>query len=93
MQLELEEIKFRQVSAAVVELDRARAALENEARGTEFPVPDWNPLAGSDLAALGGFRQHAENEKKKIAARRAEALQKRRSWPCWKPAAIDCSNG
>ena len=32
MQLELEEIKFRQVSAAVVELDRARAALENEAR-------------------------------------------------------------
>jgi hypothetical protein len=76
MQLELEEIKFRQVSAAVIELDRAGAALETEARGTEFQVRDRNPLAGSDLAALDGFRQHAENEKKKIAARRAEALKK-----------------
>ena len=64
MQLELEEIKFKQASAAVLELDRARAALENEARGTEFQVRDWNPLAGSDLAALGGFRQHAEKRKK-----------------------------
>jgi hypothetical protein len=71
-QLELEEIRFKQQAAAVAELDRARAELEAAGIRAEVEVRKWSPIAGRDLAALGGFRLHVKMQQREIAARRAE---------------------
>ena len=70
-QLQLEEEKLRQQAAAVAELDRARAGLEAESIAAEFAVRGWSPVAGSDLAALGGFRTGVRLREARIAGLRA----------------------
>ena len=71
-QLELEQTRFRQQAAALAELDRSRAELEATAIRAEVQVRAWNPLAGTDLAALAGFRGFVEKQERTLAARRAE---------------------
>ncbi|HEY1184356.1 MAG: hypothetical protein ABSG79_24840 [Bryobacteraceae bacterium] len=75
-QLELEEIKFKRQTAALADLDRARAELEAAGVKAEVQVRDWIPLVGRDLAALGSFRLSIRMKEKEIAARRAECQEK-----------------
>ena len=71
-QLELEEIRFRQQSAAMAELDRASAQLNAAGQTAERRVRDWNPVAGGELAALGSFRLHVKLKETELARPRAE---------------------
>jgi len=75
-ELEIEEIKFKRQSAALADLDRARAQLEAAGVNAEVQVRDWRPLAGRDLAALGSFRLATKLKERDIALRRAECQQK-----------------
>ena len=75
-QLELEEIKFKRQTAALADLDRARAELEAAGVKAEVQVRDWIPLAGRDLAALGSFRLSVKLKEREIAIRRAECQEK-----------------
>jgi len=75
-QLELEEIKFKRQTAALADLDRARAELEAAGVKAEVQVRDWIPLSGRDLAALGSFRLYIQMKERDIALRRAECQEK-----------------
>jgi flagellar export protein FliJ len=75
-ELEMEEIKFKRQSAALADLDRARAQLEAAGVKAEVQVRDWVPLAGRDLAALGNFRLFVKLKERDIARRRVECRQK-----------------
>ncbi|HEY2016254.1 MAG TPA: hypothetical protein VGH38_22275 [Bryobacteraceae bacterium] len=74
-QLELEEIQYRRQVAALAELDRQRADLETAGKVAEAQVREWNPLAGGDLEALGGFRLHVKARQRDMVAPRAECLK------------------
>jgi flagellar export protein FliJ len=74
-QVELEEARYKQQSAALAELDRMRAELEATGVRTEIQVRDWSPLTGSDLTALAGFRSHVQREEQAIVRRRIQAVQ------------------
>jgi hypothetical protein len=74
-ELELEEAKFRQAAAAVAAADRDRAELEAAAVRTEAEVRRWDPVAGSDLAALSDFRRHVRAQEEALEARRAECAR------------------
>jgi hypothetical protein len=71
-ELGLAEARLQQQLAALAELDRARAELEALGTRTETEVRAFNPLAGSDLTALGGFRLQIKVRDKEIAGRRVE---------------------
>jgi flagellar export protein FliJ len=75
-QLELEEFRFKQNTAALADLDRASAALAASEIGTEAEVRGWKPVTGGDLAALGSFRAGVKKSEAEIARRRAECRQK-----------------
>jgi flagellar export protein FliJ len=75
-ELEMEEIKFKRQTAALADLDRARAELEAAGVKAEVQVRDWRPLAGRDLAALGNFRLFVKMKERDIATRRAECQEK-----------------
>jgi hypothetical protein len=74
-QLEIEEAKFRQATAALAALDHARAELEAGAIRTEFEVRRWEPVAGGDLAALGAYRTRVRQEDARLAAKRSECAR------------------
>jgi len=71
-ELELAEIKFQQLTAAVAAVDKALAELETAGIRAEILVRDWSPVCGRDLAALGSFRLHVRKKNTELAARRAE---------------------
>jgi len=71
-QLEMEEIQYRRQVAALAALDRQRAELEEAGKTAERQVREWNPLAGGDLGALGGFRLHVKHLKEEMVAPRDE---------------------
>ena len=75
-QLELAEIQFRREAAALAQLERAAADLEAHGLRTESEVRDFSPLAGSDLAALGGFRLYVERRARELAEQRAAQARK-----------------
>ena len=75
-ELEIEEIKFKRQTAALADLDRARAELEAAGVKAEVQVRDWSPLSGRDLAALGSFRLFIKMKEKDIALRRVECQEK-----------------
>lgn len=72
IELELAEARFKQQAAAVAELDRARAELEASGIRAEVVVRQWSPVAGRDVAALGGYRLLVKMQEGEIAVRRAE---------------------
>lgn len=71
-QLDLAEIEFRQLTAAVAAVDQALAELETAGLRAEILVRDWSPVCGRDLAALGSFRLHVRKKNAELAMRRAE---------------------
>ncbi len=76
MQLELAEGEFRRETAALAELDQASAELQARAVQTEAEVRAWSPVAGRDLAALGGFQLYVGRRAKQLAARRQEQARR-----------------
>jgi flagellar export protein FliJ len=70
-QLDLEEARLQQRAAALEAVDRSRAELEAASVQTEVEVRRWNPVAGRDLEALGGFRLHVRAREEALAAERA----------------------
>ena len=75
-QLELEEARYRQQSAALAALDRMRAEVEAAGIQAELQVREWNPVAGRDLGALGVFRQRVKAREAQIALQRTECARK-----------------
>lgn len=71
-QLELEDLRFRQQTAAMADLDRASAQLSAAGNTAERQVRVWNPVAGGELAALGSFRLHVKLKETELAVPRAE---------------------
>ena len=88
-QLEIEEIKFKRETAALVEIDRRRAECEASGIQAEAQVRAWTPVTGRDVEALGSFRLRMKEEDaalllereaqaKKAAAQGAAMLEARR---------------
>lgn len=71
-QLEIEELKFRNQTAAIAELNRSCAEIEAAGRRTETTVRGWNSVAGCDLAALGGYRLRVQQQAQEITGKRVE---------------------
>ncbi|HTS31738.1 MAG TPA: hypothetical protein VMH81_37975 [Bryobacteraceae bacterium] len=74
-QLELEEMRFRQQSAALAGLDRASTQLAAAGSTAERQVRAWKPVAGSELSALGSYRLHVKLKETELARSRAECRQ------------------
>lgn len=75
-QLELEEARFKQQTAALDALDRRQAEWKAAGAGAEAQVRGWRPLAGGDLNALAHFRDHVRTRQVAIARQRHEAQKK-----------------
>ncbi len=75
-ELELAELKFQQLAAAVTAADKALAELETAGIRAEILVRDWSQVCGRDLAALGSFRLHVRKKNAELAARRAECAER-----------------
>jgi hypothetical protein len=71
-QLEMEEAEYRRRLAVVAELDRRRAEVEASRESAERQIRCWNPVAGGELDALGGFRLHVKRQEAELAATRSE---------------------
>ena len=71
VQLELEENRYKQLVAALAEIDRTRAELEVTGIRAEVQVRAWSPLAGRDLATLAQFRDYVDRQERTLAVRRA----------------------
>jgi hypothetical protein len=73
-ELDLAELRFQQLTAAVAAVDREMEELETAGAQTEITVRDWSPVSGHDLAALGSFRLHVRKKRVDLAARRVECV-------------------
>jgi hypothetical protein len=76
LQLELEESKFQQQAAALLELDRLREQMRASRTNAEEQVRAGGWSQGLDLAALGSFRLHVQAKEKDLALRRVEGEKK-----------------
>jgi flagellar export protein FliJ len=76
LQLELEESKFQQQAAALLELDRMRERMRASRANAEAQVRTGEWALGFDLAALGAFRLHLQAKEKELAQRRVEGEKK-----------------
>ena len=76
LQLELEESKFQQQAAALLELDRMCEQMRASRANAESQVRAGGSALGFDLAALGAFRLHLQAKEKELAQRRAEGEKK-----------------
>jgi hypothetical protein len=75
-QLEAEEVRYKQQAAVVADLDRKRAEVEASGMRAETTVRGWNPVASSELTALGAYRLRARKLEEQIKIHRAEAAKK-----------------
>jgi hypothetical protein len=75
VQLELEEVRYKQQVAEVAGLDRQRAEVEASGIRAEIQVREWRPIAAGDLAALGNYRLYVKAREFTIARQRFEAAQ------------------
>lgn len=76
LQLELQEAKFQQQAAVLVELARVREAMQASRSVAEAHVRAGGSAQGYDLAALGAFRSHLQSKEKDLALRRLEGEKK-----------------
>jgi uncharacterized sporulation protein YeaH/YhbH (DUF444 family) len=76
IQLELEEVRYKQQVGALAGLDRQRAEVEASGIRAEIQVREWRPIAARDLTALGDFRLYIKARESAIARQRFEAAQK-----------------
>lgn len=72
-EMERAEAQLRREAAQATELDRARAEVEAAGIRAELEVRAWDPVTGSDLAALGGYRLAIERRERELDAQRAQA--------------------
>ncbi|HLK68539.1 MAG TPA: hypothetical protein VKU19_34135 [Bryobacteraceae bacterium] len=82
IQAELQEERFRQQTAALEGIDHACAQVTAAGNAAEQQVRVWNPVAGGELAALGGYRLHVKLQETEMAVTRSECrkeLTKRES--------------
>lgn len=75
-QLQVEEARFKQQMAEIAGLDRAREGLEAAGSQAEMEVRGGGAVAGRELAALGGYREHLQQRRREIAGQRAECERK-----------------
>jgi hypothetical protein len=75
-ELELREIQCKRRAAEVAALDGAREGLRSAADRAEREIRKRDAVDGSDLAALGSFRQQVKKKDGELAARRSEAQKK-----------------
>jgi flagellar export protein FliJ len=75
-QLEMEEVKLKQLMAAVADLDRRRMEIENAGRSAELEVREWRPVTGGDLAALGRYRMAVAQQEQNLDRQRVQAQQR-----------------
>jgi flagellar export protein FliJ len=76
LQLELEESRFQQQAAALLELDHLRERMRASRANAESQVRAGGSAMGLDLAALGAFRLHMQAKEKDLAQRRVEGEKK-----------------
>jgi uncharacterized sporulation protein YeaH/YhbH (DUF444 family) len=76
LQLELEEVRYKQQLGSLAGLDRQRAEVEASGIRAEIQVREWRPIAARDLTALGDFRLYVKAREREIARLRFEAAQK-----------------
>ena len=76
IELELEEVRYKQQLGEVAGLDRQRAEVEASGIRAEIQVREWCPIAAGELTALGNFRLCVKSQESDIARRRLEAAQK-----------------
>jgi hypothetical protein len=76
LELEVEEARYKQQAAELSTLDRRRAEVEASGIRAEIQVREWNPIAASELTALGSFRLAVKTEEAELARRRAECARK-----------------
>ena len=76
VQLELEEVRYKQQVGSLADLDRQRAEVEAAGIRTEIQVREWRPIAAGDLTALGDYRLYIKARESAIARQRFEAAQK-----------------
>lgn len=75
-QLEIEETRFRQATAAVAEVERLMAEAEAAGVRAEVQIRQWRPVTGGDLWALDGYRFHVRARERELEAARAERKRK-----------------
>src|SRR5947209_10295051 len=75
-QLALEEARYKERTADIETLDRARAAVAVEGDNAELSVRKSSALSAGDLWALDRFRLRVKSETARIDAQRAAAAQK-----------------
>src|ERR1700691_3720389 len=76
LQLELEESKFQQQAAALLELDRIRDQIRASRASAEAQVRIGGSALGFDLPALGASSLHVQAKEKELAQRRVEGEKK-----------------
>jgi hypothetical protein len=76
IELDLEESRYKQQAAELADLDRRRAEVEASGIRAEIQVREWNPIAASELTALGSFRLAVKVEEADLARRREECARK-----------------
>jgi hypothetical protein len=76
IELELEEARYKQQSAELADIDRRRAEVEASRIRAEIQVREWNPVAATELTALGAFRLRVKSEEADLARRRAVCAAK-----------------
>jgi hypothetical protein len=76
LQLELEEVRYKQQIGTIAGLDRERAEVEASGIRTEVEVREWRPIVSGDLMALGDYRLFVKARESEIARQRFEATRK-----------------
>ena len=76
IELELEEVRYKQQVGELAGLDRQRAEVEASGIRAEIQVREWRPIAARDLTALGDFRLYVKARESAIARQRFEAARK-----------------
>ncbi len=75
LELEREEARFRQQTAALAAIDRNRAELEASGIRAESEVRQWRHVAGADLYALDAYRLEVRRGQARLAEKRRECEQ------------------
>jgi len=73
-ELERAELQFQRSAAALAAVEQAIAELNAEGIRTEILVRGWSPVSGSDLAALGAFRNRLHQRRGELADRQSACL-------------------
>lgn len=74
-QLEVEELRMKQLSGTLAQIDRSRDELKAARSEAERDVREATALAAQDLAAFAAYRIHLESREQKLMQARSDAEQ------------------